>query len=215
VRTAVFGDVHGNLPALLRFLEATEHQVDAYVCLGDVVNYGPWNDECLEVLHQLPGITILEGNHERIFRGADAVGCESQLVQDFSFHSHRYFSRHDLIENLPRNVRVGPFSCTHTINGLSVYADTVLDIDRSYILGHTHHQYRVERSGFQLVNPGSVGQNRAWIDMVDFLVVDTATGELRFESVAYDIDGFLAELSRRGYPNQCIAYYARKPRHSN
>src|SRR6266568_7168235 len=64
---AVFGDVHANLPALETFLGQVEGHVDAYLCLGDVVNYGPWNDECLERITALPEVTLLEGNHERLF----------------------------------------------------------------------------------------------------------------------------------------------------
>ena len=62
VRVAVFSDVHGNLPALEVFVKSTRGQVDMYVCLGDVVDYGPWNDECLEMTMGLPNIVLLEGN---------------------------------------------------------------------------------------------------------------------------------------------------------
>lgn len=83
MRVAIFGDVHGNLIALEKFVQSTRGAVDTYMCLGDVVNYGPWNDECLEIICQLPAITVLEGNHERLFKGMDDVSNEIPLVQDF------------------------------------------------------------------------------------------------------------------------------------
>ena len=71
MRLAIFSDVHGNLPALELFVADTERVVDGYVCLGDVVNYGPWSDECVELVCSLPNIIYLEGNHERMFLGEE------------------------------------------------------------------------------------------------------------------------------------------------
>jgi predicted phosphodiesterase len=212
MRVAVFGDVHGNLIALERFVQATRSSVESYLCLGDVVNYGPWNDECLVLVEQLPGITVLEGNHERLFQGLEDLDHELPLVRDFYLQSHKAFSRPDLIRNLPRQLRLGTFECSHTINGRSIYADTAIEIAHDHIIGHTHHQFQVERSGFRIVNPGSVGQNRKWIDMVDYGILDTGTGGVTLHSLPYDVDLFLAELRRRGYPEQCVRYYDSKAR---
>ncbi len=215
MKTAVFGDVHGNLVALDRFIEETEGLVDEYLCLGDIVNYGPWNDECLEAIHQLPQITILQGNHERLFLQTGNAEHESPLVEDFLHQSRQYFSRRDLIVDLPIRTHIGPFVCTHTINDTYVYPDTRMTVANNFIVGHSHHQFRIERSGFHIFNPGSVGQNRTWIDMVDYMIVDVETRVFEFRSSRYDIDRFIAELARRGYPDRCISYYAEKPRRVN
>ena len=79
MRYAVFSDVHANLPALERFVDQTRAEVDAYICLGDVVNYGPWNDECLDLVISLPGIVYIEGNHERLFCGTRAAARRPKL----------------------------------------------------------------------------------------------------------------------------------------
>ncbi len=214
MKIAVFSDVHGNLIALESFIQATQNYVDAYVCLGDVVNYGPWNDECLDIVRELPNITLLEGNHERLFLGTENIHHELPLVQDFYIHSERFFSRKDLVTGLPRHVNLGIFECVHTIDGRSIYQDTPIEIACNYMLGHTHHQFRIERSGFVIVNPGSVGQNRRWINMVDYSILDTNSGDIHMHSVPYDVDRFLSELRSRNYPENCIGYYASKPRKS-
>lgn len=212
MRVAVFSDVHGNLVALQQFVAATADRADAYLCLGDVVNYGPWNDECIDLVLSLPGIQVLEGNHERLFRGDELVNHEIPLVQDFYRHSRPLFSRDRFLTELLEDVDLGIYHCTHTIDDRRIYPDTEIEIDRHYMIGHTHHQYLIERSGFTIVNPGSIGQNRKWIDAVDYLILDTASGEIQFDSIPYDVDYFLAELDRRGYPEQCIRYYATKGR---
>lgn len=212
MRVAVFSDVHGNLIALDRFVRATQTEVDAYLCLGDVVDYGPWNDECLEMVGQLPGITVLQGNHERLFLGEDDADHEPPLVQEFLRHSRRFFSRQDLIADLPRSSCLGMFECLHTIGCHKIFADTLIEIPRNYMIGHTHHQFQISRSGFLIVNPGSVGQNRKWIDMVDYSIFDTRSAEVQMCSIHYDVDLLLSELRRRRYPEQCVGYYANKPR---
>lgn len=212
MKTAIFSDVHGNLIALESFVKATKHCVDAYVCLGDVVNYGPWNDECLDIIRQLPNVTLLEGNHERLFLGTDNIHSELPLVQDFYHYSQQFFSREELVTGLPCHMHLGMFECVHTIDGRSVYHDTSIEIACNFILGHTHHQFQINGSGFVVVNPGSVGQNRKWINMADYSILDTEGGVVHMHSVAYDADRFISELRLRHYPEQCIAYYADKPR---
>jgi predicted phosphodiesterase len=212
MKIAIFSDVHGNLIALEKFIQATQNAVDSYVCLGDVVDYGPWNDECLDIIWQLPNITMLEGNHERLFLGTEDICSELSLVQDFSRHSRQLFSRRELITGLPRHMNLGIFECVHTIDKRSIYQDTSIEIACNYILGHTHHQFRIDRSGFVIVNPGSVGQNRKWIDVADYAILDTESGVMHMHSVSYNADLFLSELRLRHYPEQCIGYYADKPR---
>lgn len=212
MRVAIFSDVHGNLIALERFLQCTQDLVDSYICLGDMVNYGPWNDECLELINKLPNISVVQGNHERIFLGVEGVEHQLPLVRSFFHHSIQFFSRKDLITNLPSSTDLGPFRCVHTVNGRSIYPDSTIHIDGNFIIGHSHHQFLMRRDGCTIVNPGSVGQNRKWIDMVDYAVMETATGIINMNSVDYDIDRFLSELRQRNYPKECIDYYLDKPR---
>src|SRR5262249_16220446 len=162
--------------ALEKFVQLTKPIADRYICLGDVVNYGPWNDECLEIVHSLPGIIFIEGNHERLFLGTEPIEEEADLVREFYEHSIRHFTRRELITGLRTSFEFGPFFCTHTIDGRKVYADTEIEIARSYIIGHTHQQFKIERSGKCIVNPGSVGQNRGRIELLNYALYETASG---------------------------------------
>jgi predicted phosphodiesterase len=209
---AVFSDVHGNLIALNAFLEQVRQDADAYLCLGDVVNYGPWSNECLEIISALPNIVLVRGNHEKLFSNPEESKGESQLVQSFFEASYPPFTRADLLSNLPTSHVLGPFTCIHTIANQSIYADTQIVIDRDYLIGHTHHQFRVWRGDHQIVSPGSLGQNRRFIDLFDYALLDTETYEVEFFSGRYDVDSLLSEMKQRQYPDICIRYYERKPR---
>jgi predicted phosphodiesterase len=66
VRLAVFGDVHGNLPALEAVLDDVRRQgAEALLCTGDLVNYGP---EPVAVLDRVLAecAACVAGNHDRL-----------------------------------------------------------------------------------------------------------------------------------------------------
>ncbi len=212
MKIAIFSDVHGNLIALEQFIKSTRNIVDAYICLGDIVNYGPWNDECLELISSLPNITILEGNHERLFINDSEINNLPVLVQDFYRCSVQFFKRPDLIESLPDYINVGSFRCTHTLYNITIYEDTMVEINQNSIIGHSHHQFKTKRNNILYINPGSIGQNRSWINRIDYLVFDEVTQECTLLSERYDVDKFISELQSRKYPSHCIQYYVNKKR---
>jgi predicted phosphodiesterase len=212
MKVTVFSDVHGNLPALEAMLAHEGRKSGAYLCLGDVVNYGPWSDACLEVVLSLPNIRLIEGNHEALFLGREPVSTKIPLVQAFTRHAMAGFKRRDLIAGLPTECEAGSFLCRHTLERRSIYADTDIRLKRNTLIGHSHHQYQVRRDGFLLVNPGSVGQNRKFIDEICYAVVDTVTEDVELRRLTYDVEAFIAELRIRGYPPECVAYYDGKPR---
>ena len=117
MRVAVFSDVHANLPALETMLRVARPRVDGWVCLGDVVDFGPWNDECLRLVTELPGIVFIEGNHERLFLGTEPLAQEVHLVQAFTRASREHFRRVDLITGLRSGHQLGRFRCQHTLGG--------------------------------------------------------------------------------------------------
>jgi diadenosine tetraphosphatase ApaH/serine/threonine PP2A family protein phosphatase len=81
VRYAVFSDIHGNLEALETVLEdAVRHRPDAYLCLGDIVGYGPDPNECVARVQALGGDAIA-GNHDRAALGGADLEMFSPLAR--------------------------------------------------------------------------------------------------------------------------------------
>lgn len=69
MRYGVLADIHGNLPALDAVLEALAHEsVEAFICAGDLVGYGPFPNECVERVARL-GAVCVAGNHDLIVLG--------------------------------------------------------------------------------------------------------------------------------------------------
>ncbi|MDP2647562.1 MAG: metallophosphoesterase family protein [Desulfobacterales bacterium] len=64
MRLAVISDIHGNLDAFRRVLEDMDRSmVDAVVCLGDAIGYGPEPDQVVSLIDDLKVPAII-GNHE-------------------------------------------------------------------------------------------------------------------------------------------------------
>lgn len=75
-RIGFISDIHGNREALEAVLRDVEQAgVDALVCLGDVVGYGPDPDACLDLIASSCDVTIL-GNH-------DEVVLKDEMVREF------------------------------------------------------------------------------------------------------------------------------------
>lgn len=69
MRYGVITDVHANLHALHAVLDALAREgVDAYLCLGDIVGYGAFPNECVAAVTGLGAVTVA-GNHELIALG--------------------------------------------------------------------------------------------------------------------------------------------------
>lgn len=213
MRLAVFSDVHGNLEALDTFLAEVEGRVDGFINLGDTVGYGPSNDECLERVHALDNAVLLRGNHEEIFETGDLSHC-SALATRFYSESSKHFTRGDLL-HVREEERVGGWVFRHTFqeNGRWLY---VYDADRvpgelsaDYVIGHTHYQRVIEKDGHRVVNPGSVGQNRADMETLCYAIFDLEAGTYDLRSRRYDLARFVDSMRQHDYPEDLIAYYLR------
>ena len=64
MRYAVISDVHSNVVALEAVLEdLATAAIDHYLCLGDVVGYGPRPNQCCDIIRDL-GAACIRGNHD-------------------------------------------------------------------------------------------------------------------------------------------------------
>ena len=64
MRYAILSDIHGNFEALEAVLGSLQNEViDCYVCLGDIVGYGPEPARCLREIRKYADL-IIAGNHD-------------------------------------------------------------------------------------------------------------------------------------------------------
>ena len=65
MRLMIFSDIHGNLESLQTVLrDAATRNIHRSICLGDLVGYGPYPNECIELVRNLKNCRCLAGNHD-------------------------------------------------------------------------------------------------------------------------------------------------------
>lgn len=89
-RVAIFSDVHSNYLALQAVLQDIElKKVDAVVCAGDLVGYGPAPNEVIGLIRE-KGIKTVSGNYDdaianfRPVCGCDYISARAQEVGEYS-----------------------------------------------------------------------------------------------------------------------------------
>lgn len=208
MRTLIYSDVHGNLPAFELMLKS-EGPCDRYICLGDLVNYGPWSNECVDLALSLPNSELIMGNHEAAFIQGSYPG-KNPLVQAFFKQCFQGFVKTNHLLAFKPSILFNEFLCIHTIDELNIYPDTTMVLDANYIIGHSHHQFRYVHGEFTLYNAGSVGQNRKYINEINYLIYHDDEHRFELKSLVYNLDPLISEMKRLNYPQECIQYYRDK-----
>ena len=76
MRYGIFSDIHADLTSAREVVERLRnHEVDALVCLGDIVGYGAQPNECVEYIAGLKNCTVIAGNHDWACSGV--IGTEN------------------------------------------------------------------------------------------------------------------------------------------
>ena len=210
MKTAIYSDVHGNLPAFENFIQKTKSSVDYYLNLGDLVNYGPWSNECVDLALSIPSYGNILGNHEELFINPLLVTHEIELVQLFFESTYSRFDRFKEISLFSPTLEFHRFLASHTIGEQRIYPDTSITLNQNHLIGHTHHQLHYQNSGFELINPGSVGQNRKKINLFEYAIYDDEKDLFEFFSESYDTDSLFQKMRALNYPEACLDYYLGK-----
>lgn len=227
MRLCVLADVHGNLAALKTVLaDAEKRGVDGYACLGDVVGYGPYPGECLDLLRSLD-CRILQGNHEAGLLGLPTAGRFNDYARLAIEYTDRVITdeQRSFLRTLDAREEIGEeILLSHgSPNDRDEYLiflpqiDEVLDKATHWLTfcGHSHLQFVYdgeklktgENSSFELsgerrylINPGSVGQPRDRDPRAAYCVVDTHLATLDQVRLEYDVEETVAAYQEAELP---------------
>lgn len=234
MRYAVLSDVHANLHALRAVVLALEeHAVDAVLCAGDVVGYGPHPNECIDVLVGLDARCVA-GNHDLMALGVldeERSGVLARQVLAWTREVLTPRSR-TFLGGLPRTLLLQDLLLAHgspgnpeeyvrdPVRALEVLSETQAGV-ALVVVGHTHHQWVVgtgvgevlrRTTGTRpllpghryLLNPGSVGQSRDADGLARFMVLDRRAGRVELLAVPYDVQASAAALRGAGLPVRAL-----------
>jgi|TARA_B110000211_G_scaffold196182_1_gene225119 predicted phosphodiesterase len=208
MRILILSDVHGNLPSL-EYVLKYEKSADLVVSLGDVVNYGPWGNECVDLLDSLGNKVLIKGNHEEAFLTGIYPG-RNIIAQTFFYECFPLFERKEKISNYVEKFSFGNSDFMHTINNSYVFSDTEVKINKNTFLGHSHRIFIKMIENYRLVNVGSVGQNRVNIDEINYAIWDTEKDSVELIKKPYSADKLINEMKIKNFPDICIEYILSK-----
>ena len=210
MRYLICGDIHGNLPALELMLKKEIGNYDQFICHGDVVNYGPWSDECVKFLSSIKYSVLLKGNHEHYFLSGLYNG-KNEIAKAFFNFCYNRFTQFELIHNYLDSVKIKNFYIQHTILDKYIFFDTQIEnIDQDYIIGHSHQQFLRLIGDKRIINTGSVGQNRSYINCIEYIIYDDTKNQISLKNQLYDHNIIINKLKSESYPEICINYYKNK-----
>jgi len=231
VKIALISDIHANSEALDRvLLEIIEREVDAIMCLGDIVGYNADPNACVDVVKQT-SIPSLLGNHDAVACGLEeALGFNvlAREVADWTRSQLTEENRVFLRELCPEQVVDSDFLAVHGApSDRDRYLFSMEDIVPEFeylrqhgvslcFFGHTHCQgifsedgpcvpdddghFRLEDGKLFFINPGSVGQPRDGDPRAAYAVYDAERRDVEFVRVEYDRQRTADKVRQAGLP---------------
>lgn len=208
MKILVISDIHGNLPAL-EYVLSKEKNFDVIISLGDVVNYGPWSNECVELLETFKNKILLKGNHEDAFISGDYIS-NNLISRTFFDFCYPKFNKKKIISSYAQEYQLNQYTFCHTIENKYFFEDSDIIIDKNYFIGHSHQIFKKKIGEFMLVNTGSVGQNRQNIDEINYVLYYPLSNTIELKKLIYSSDILITQMKNDNYPQLCIDYILSK-----
>lgn len=116
MRYGIFSDVHSNLEALEAVLAFfRKERIQSFICLGDLVGYGPNPNECVQKILNLKKIQITAGNHDYASVGLKELTWFNDLASRSIIWTKRHLKEENrnFLMRLPRLIDVSDFTLCH------------------------------------------------------------------------------------------------------
>lgn len=220
-KIAIISDIHGNLSALEAVITAlNEKNPDEWLCLGDIVGYGPNPAECLDIVIDMNIPTVL-GNHDagvadlfdlKYFRNPNRNLLK--LSRDLINEQHMKW-----LKQLPLTINRDNWIAAHAspirperwkyLESAFEIRNMLGNLDKQFcFVGHTHKPSLVpQKLGIKgiksdskyLINPGSVGQSRDHDYRASCAILDTENNEFEILRLDYDVESNLSNIMKLGF----------------
>src|SRR5512142_1484140 len=194
MRILIVSDIHGNWPALA----AIQEPHDVYLCLGDLVDYGPDPAPCVRWAMD-HAHNAIRGNHDQgVAQGVPVAGEDgyrylTRVSRPWMWDALGLDERRYLLQlQVTRRVTLGGkrFLMVHATprDPLDEYlkkdskkwARRLAKLDVEIVgVGHTHMQFNMVVDSIMVLNPGSVGQPRDGDPRAAYAVIEHGKIELK------------------------------------
>jgi len=230
MKFAILSDIHANVDALQVVLQDTKAQgCTHYVCLGDIVGYGPNPRECLHLIQELKCPTVI-GNHDEYCAKDHALTGFNPMAADGIKWTREQLSEEEKqwLGNLKYVRDVDPFTIVHATLDLPdrwAYVFDKLAAAASFnyqhtavcFNGHTHipiafirtptgiqgglyTKIKIEVARKYFINVGSIGQPRDRNPKTAYCTFDLINNIIELRRLDYDIAAVQKKIRAAGLP---------------
>lgn len=227
MKLAVFSDIHGNIHALRSVLEdINKHDVDMLICAGDLVGYGAFPNEVIQMIRGLK-IPVVMGNYDQgVGFGLSQCGCnyqdeksaelgmQSLLWTQSTVTPENKLYLQGLLEKVtfktldkkvtvahgsPRRVNEYLFADRPEESLARIMEQEGTDL---LICGHTHLPYHRRIGERDLINAGSVGKPKDGNPRAGYVLLEIGQDALgvEFIRVEYDKEEAARAVEESGLP---------------
>lgn len=229
-RITIFGDIHGNLPALEAVLaDIDAHESSPLYCLGDLVGYGTFPNEVTQIIRERNIPTIIGNYDQGVGNSSDDCGCAytSKEAEALGKRSIAWTNQHttgdnkSFLKELPSQIplQLGDLRVL-LVHGSPRKINEYLFADRpdstmerlldladadALVCGHTHIPYhRILPSGRHVVNAGSVGKPKDHNPQACYVVLEANNRDLAvtFNRVSYDVERTAKAIEASEMPHE-------------
>ena len=228
MQLGVITDIHNNLVARKVVVEKLQElQCDKIICCGDIIGIGPYPEETVQYMMQIPDLIAVRGNHEKYllnempteYPNEDNMGYEEMKHHKWE-HSLLSNKSVNFLRSLPYKVSIECEGCTlsvlhyrmdcegHYINSKTnpdktdlnmMFADVEADI---ILYGHNHNR-SICKGDKYFINVGSLGcpSNNKNIARAGTLNIENGKIEIESIDLTYDASEVVRAINEINYPD--------------
>lgn len=225
-RIGLISDIHGNLSALEAILSVLDkEEPDYWLCMGDIVGYGPEPKECLDLIIDRNMLSVL-GNHDAGVIGKVSLNHFRNPNRKLIELTRTLITKEQMewLNQLPltlKNEKDSWFAVHASPNSPEkweylesafVVREILKEMEYNFcFVGHTHKPVlvsdiiginRLQNGNKFLINPGSVGQPRDSIQKASCGLIDTVNYEYKNIRINYDTESVLYKLESLGFTRE-------------
>ncbi len=220
-KIALFSDVHANLCALEAVFDKLEKEKpDIWVCLGDIVGYGPNPKECIKLIREKNAFCVL-GNHDAGVAGLLSTKHFRNPNRRLIEQTKEILSEEEIswLKGLPLTIENPDWIAAHAspndpekweyIESAFTVREILSKIDQKFCLvGHTHKPVLASEKlgvvkmteGYKyFINPGSVGQPRDGNYKASCGLLDTESYNYQNFRIEFEVEPVLTNLENLGF----------------
>jgi putative phosphoesterase len=227
MRVAILSDIHGNKHALEAVLaDIDQKEVDQAYCLGDLVGYGAFPNEVIDLIRRRQIPTVMGNYDDGVGFDRDECGCaykdaEMRRLGDLSLfwsrdqvtaenkaflrslHPQIRFTAEGkrvlLVHGSPRKINEYFYEDRPLSSFERLAQSSEADV---IVMGHTHLPYTKEVAGVLFVNDGSVGKPKDGDPRASYVLLQIDEGGVSssLERVPYDVAAAAAAVRASELP---------------